>query len=86
MNQNDKRLLALVKSGLWKNEPLYDLFSGMNNEDWEVIFKQASIQGVMGIAMTAYSLGIDKIKFLNSFAKWTANVDAMENDTQTIRH
>ena len=36
MNQNDKRLLALVKSGLWKNEPLYDLFSGMNNEDWKL--------------------------------------------------
>ncbi|MGI6292392.1 MAG: nucleotidyltransferase family protein [Bacteroidales bacterium] len=79
MNQNDKRLLALVKSGLWKNEPLYDLFSGMNNEDWEVIFKQASIQGVMGIAYDGLFPWIDKIKVPQQLLlKWTANVDAME--------
>ncbi len=83
MHLNDKRLLTLVKNGLCKSEPPADLFDCAKDNDWEAIFKQASKQGVMGIAYDGLLHWIDKMNISQQLLLiWGANIDAMEKRYQ----
>ncbi len=79
MKLNDNRLLALVRSGLWKTDLPIDLFNQMTETDWKIIFKQSSIQGVMGIAYDGMLPWVSTLNISrNLFLTWSANVEAME--------
>ena len=79
MNLNDSRLLSLLKSGLWNIPLSMELFENIGEDDWKIIFKQSSNQGVIAIIFDGL---MHNIKQLNISKKmlltWTANVEAIE--------
>ena len=80
MNINDQRLFSLVRSALWNATLPSDLFMDMRDEDWKIIFKQASKQGLMGIAYDSLRKLPKELQCSSSFClQWAVNVDAMEN-------
>lgn len=78
LNPNDNRLFSLLKSGLWGIPPPSDLFIGINEEDWQYIFKQASKQGLMGIVYDGLSQSNKTVLPRSLQLTWAVNVDAME--------
>ncbi|HOS16871.1 MAG TPA: nucleotidyltransferase family protein, partial [Bacteroidales bacterium] len=78
LNPNDNRLFSLLMSGLWGIPPPSDLFIGINEEDWQYIFKQASKQGLMGIVYDGLSQSNKTVLPRSLQLTWAVNVDAME--------
>ncbi len=50
LSLTQKRLLTLVKYGLWGNLSDKELFTELSSAEWEEIIELAAIQGVLGIA------------------------------------
>ncbi len=78
-----KRLLTLVKGGLWGKLTGTDLFEKASHAEWEELTELAAIQGVLGIAY-------DGMKELpqtlhppkNILIKWALGVEAIEKRHQ----
>lgn len=79
MNINDERLFSLVRSALWNTTLSSNLFMDVREEDWKIIFKQASKQGLMGIAYDGLGKLDKELQCSASFyLQWAVNVNAME--------